>query len=83
MNLEIHKPELVQRVTAHIQTGHFHNVDEVIEKTLDALDGAKPSPVEVAALRRKNFVELCEPVRGLSEDIEFTRNPSIARPLDR
>jgi Arc/MetJ-type ribon-helix-helix transcriptional regulator len=38
MNLEIHKPELMERVNAHIQTGHFHDVDEVLEKALDALD---------------------------------------------
>ncbi len=38
MNLEVHKPELVKRVTAHIQTGHFHDADELIEKALDALD---------------------------------------------
>ena len=38
MNLEIHKPELVQRVNAHIQTGHFHDADEVLEKALDALE---------------------------------------------
>ena len=38
MNLEIHKPELVQRVNAHIQTGHFHDADELLEKALDALD---------------------------------------------
>ena len=38
MNLEIHKPELVQRVNAHIQTGQFHDADELLEKALDALD---------------------------------------------
>ena len=38
MNLEIHNPDLVQRVNAHIQTGQFHDADEVIEKALDALD---------------------------------------------
>ena len=38
MNLEIHKPELVERVNAHIQTGHFHDADELLEKALDALD---------------------------------------------
>jgi hypothetical protein len=32
MNLEIHKPELVQRVQAQIKTGHFHDTDELIEK---------------------------------------------------
>jgi Arc/MetJ-type ribon-helix-helix transcriptional regulator len=39
MNLEIHKPELVQRVRAHIQNGRFHDADEVLEKALDALEG--------------------------------------------
>ncbi len=38
MNLEIHKPELVQRVNAHIQNDRFHDADEVLEKALDALD---------------------------------------------
>jgi len=33
-----HKPELVQRVNAQIQSGQFHNVDELLEKALDALD---------------------------------------------
>jgi hypothetical protein len=30
MNLEIHKPELVQRVNAHIQNGCFPDADEVL-----------------------------------------------------
>jgi hypothetical protein len=38
MNLEILKPELAQRVQAQIQSGHFHDTDELIEKALDALD---------------------------------------------
>jgi len=43
MNLEIHKPDLVQRVNAHIRTGHFHDVDELFEKALDALDERAPA----------------------------------------
>jgi Arc/MetJ-type ribon-helix-helix transcriptional regulator len=38
MNLEIHKPELLQRVNARIRTGEFHSADDLIEKALDALD---------------------------------------------
>ena len=48
MNLEIHKPELAQRVQAQIQSGHFHDTDELIEKALDALD------VQVAAAAQTN-----------------------------
>jgi hypothetical protein len=34
MNLEIHKPELARRVQARIQSGHFHDADELIERRL-------------------------------------------------
>ena len=44
MSLEINKHELVQRVNAHIETGHFHDADEVLEKALDALEGRTPAP---------------------------------------
>lgn len=44
MYLEIHKPELVQRVNAHIRTGKFHDADELIEKALDALEEKTPAP---------------------------------------
>lgn len=83
MNLEIHKPELEQRVRLQVESGRYHDVDELLTKALDALDEkvAPPSP-EVEALRRKTFVELCDPLRGLAEDIDFSRNPSTARTLD-
>jgi hypothetical protein len=38
MILEIHKPELALRVRGQIQSGRFHDADELIEKALDALD---------------------------------------------
>jgi hypothetical protein len=38
MNLEIHKPELAQRVRGQIQSGHFQDPDDLLEKALDALD---------------------------------------------
>jgi Arc/MetJ-type ribon-helix-helix transcriptional regulator len=48
MNLEIHKPELAQRVQAQIQSGHFHDTDELIEKALDALDERTPGALPTA-----------------------------------
>jgi Arc/MetJ-type ribon-helix-helix transcriptional regulator len=83
MHIEIHEPDLEQRVLRQIQSGHYHDVNELLTKALDALDEkTAPTSPEVAALRRKNFVELCDPVRGLAEDIDFSRNSSTARPLD-
>jgi len=66
MNLEIHKPELAQRVQAQIQSGHFHNTDELIEKALDALDeqAAASAPetatgaVVLAALQASPYREI-------------------------
>ncbi len=52
MNLEIHKPELAQRVQAQIQSGHFQDTDELIEKALDALETqtAAASPTATGAV---------------------------------
>jgi hypothetical protein len=65
MNLEIHKPELVQRVNAHIQTGHFHDTEELLEKALDALDERAPAAappatgsVILAALQASPYREI-------------------------
>jgi hypothetical protein len=66
MNLEIHKPELVQRMNAHIHTGHFHDADELLEKALDALDeqttAATPTTatgaVVLAALQARPYPDI-------------------------
>jgi Arc/MetJ-type ribon-helix-helix transcriptional regulator len=71
MNLEIQKPELALRVQQQIQTGHFHDTDELIEKALDALAeqaiGAAPGTatgaVVLAALQASPYrdVDLTPP----------------------
>jgi hypothetical protein len=66
MNIEIHKPELVQRVNAHIQTGHFHDADDLLEQALDALDeqatGVAPSTatgaIVLAALQARPYPDI-------------------------
>ncbi len=77
MNLEIHKPELAQRVNAHIQTGHFHDADELLEKALDALEEKSAA---LAGEPEKDIEELFAPLRGLN--LDFSRNPSTGRPVD-
>jgi Arc/MetJ-type ribon-helix-helix transcriptional regulator len=84
MNLEIHKPELVQRVNAHIRTGQFRDTDELIEKALDAFEERNPAPTSAAERRRaagrKSLVEVFAPLRGMS--LDFSRNKSASRPVD-
>ncbi len=86
MNLEIHKPELVRRVNAHIHAGHFHDADELLEKALVVIEGKAPTPPGAATAEPKNLVELFAPLRGQFTDEEvdtlFSRNRSTGRPLD-
>ena len=48
MNLEIHTPELEQRVQRQIQRRQLHDVDELLTKALDALDEKAPLPGKVS-----------------------------------
>lgn len=85
MNLEIHKPELLQRMNTHIQAGHFHDADELIEKALDALEGKAPAPIPPVERRRaagrKSLAQLFadSPFKGL--DIDFEREPDYGRDI--
>jgi hypothetical protein len=69
MNLEIHKPELVQRVNAHIQTGQFHDADDLLEKALDALD-EKGAPPPVTPHGSLHEFLMNSPLRGANLDLE-------------
>lgn len=85
MNLEIHNPELVQRVSAHIQSGHFHDADELLEKALEALEGetsesASPAPERRLVTGRKSLVEVFAPLQGMN--LDFSRNPAAGRRVD-
>jgi hypothetical protein len=51
MNLEIHNPELLLRVTAHIKAGHAHDADELLEKALDAFNEKSVPPTSVGDMR--------------------------------
>ncbi|MGA2742863.1 MAG: hypothetical protein ABSG65_36180 [Bryobacteraceae bacterium] len=86
MNIEIHDPELEQRVQEQIQRGQFHDIDDLLEKALDALEekqtAAAPPSHGKRPAGRKSLVELFaeSPLKGL--DLDFSRNKSSARPVD-
>ena len=63
MNIEIHKPELERRVLEGIQSGRFHDVDELLTKALDALsekEAARPQSgaALVAAMQASPYKEI-------------------------
>jgi hypothetical protein len=74
MNIEIHKPELVKRLNAHIQTGHFPDAAALIEKALDALDerDRAPTPVTPAPRRRHISEVICENMSKVPPEIMAT-----------
>jgi hypothetical protein len=41
-----------------------------------------PSEVSAKPEKPKNLVEVCAMVRGLADDVDFSRNPSTGRPVD-
>ncbi|WP_180540410.1 hypothetical protein [Nevskia soli] len=64
MNLEIRRPELVQRVRAEIPNRHLHDADELLEQALDALNEKFPDPgnqtgaVALAALQARPYPDV-------------------------
>lgn len=71
----------IERAIEALTPEQLQQLHEWLAQHHPPVSGSVESP-ELARLRQKNFVELCEPVRGLAEDIDFRRNPSTARPLD-
>ncbi len=78
--IEIHKPGLEQRIREQIQRGKFHDMDELLEKALDALQerDAATSPA-LRPVGRKSLAKLFadSPFKGL--DIDFERDPDYGR----
>ena len=84
---EINRPETEARIQRYLQSGQFHDLDELLTKALDALpepEAGLGAPPE----RRtgQSLIDAGAKVRGLLTDEEvdtlFRRNPSFARPVD-
>ncbi len=85
MTLEINQPETEARIQRYLQSGQFHDLDELLTKALDAL----PEPKAAAPPEGRtgqDLVDACAKLRGLLTDEEvdtlFSRTPSFARPVD-
>jgi hypothetical protein len=74
MTLEITRPETEARIQRYLQSGQFHDVDELLSKALDAL----PEPaatVETPPERRTGqaLIDAFAEIRGLLTDEEVDR----------
>ena len=85
MTIEIHSPEAEAIIRRRMSAGGFQSAEEVIIDALKSSSAAEASAAASTAqkpVRLKTLVELCDPIRGLADDIDFSRNPSTARRLD-
>jgi len=85
MTLEITRPETEARIQRRLESGQFHDLDDLLTKALDALpeqEAATPQERRTGQALIDAFAE----IRGLLSDEEidrmFSRNPSAARPVD-
>jgi len=83
MTIEITRPETEALIQQCLRTGQFQDVDELLVEALDALREKKRNgDVSQAAPPRKTLVEVFESVRGLADDVDFSRSPDTGRPVD-
>ena len=87
MTLEITRPETEARIQRYLQSGQFHDLDELLTKALDALpEPQAPGATPPERRTGQELIDASAKVRGLLTDEEvdtlFSRNPSFARPVD-
>jgi hypothetical protein len=66
MTIEIHNPELEALIRERMNSGEFHNVENVIMQALRSAVVAEPPPLRTG----QELIDLCAKVRGLLTDEE-------------
>ncbi len=83
MTIQITKPEVEALINQRLQSGKFRDAEDVI---LQALQSSPSRPLRTVqpdpAYRSKSLREVFEAVKGLADDIDFSRNPSTGRPVN-
>lgn len=86
MTIEITKPETEARIQRYLQSGQFHDVDDLLTKALDALPEPEAQAPPPERRTGQSLIDSLADIRGLFTDEEidrmFSRNPSTARPVD-
>jgi hypothetical protein len=77
MTIEITRPEVEALINQRLRSGAFKDAEDVI---LQALQSCPPPQPE--AQPGRSLLEVFEAIRGLADDLDFSRNPSTGRPVD-
>ncbi len=78
MTIQITNPEVEALIKQLLKSGEFKDAADVILHALQSL----PTKSATVTHFDKNLRELFESVRGLADDIDFSRNPSSSRPTN-
>ena len=74
------------RIQRHLESGQFHDLDDLLAEALDALPEPEASATPPERRTGQALIDAFAEIRGLLSDEEidrmFTRNPSAARPVD-
>jgi hypothetical protein len=83
MTIEITNPEVEALINQHLESGTFRGAEDVILQALRCLSTKPPATPEPDAVPPdRSLREVFEAVRGLADDIDFSRSPSTGRPVD-
>ncbi len=77
MTIQITRPEVEALINQRLRSGAFKDAEDVI---LQALQSCPPPPLQ--AQPGRSLVEVFEAIRGLGDDLDFSRNPSTGRPVN-
>ena len=82
MNIEIAQ-ETDQLLTEELRVGHFRSMDELIVSSVLAWREKNQLPkLETGQQTQESLREVFAKIRGLAEDIHFSRDPSPGRLVD-
>ncbi len=75
MTIQITQPEVEAIIQQRLNTGSFKDAEDVILQALRSSPHATGTPA-----RRESLIDLFAKVRGMADDLDFSRNPSTSRP---
>ena len=78
MTIEIHKPELEALIQQRMAGDHFLSIEDILLQALQSLPANTASSPEQAQTLEEMFAK----IRGLADDLDFSRDPSPGRPVN-
>ena len=78
MTVEIQKPDIQALIQQRMESGQFESIEDVIGDALRSAPPVTKRTLEPTQTLDEMFAE----IRGLADDLDFSRNPSTGRPVE-